>query len=612
MRKRNRLLFTLILMLTLCAALPALGTEAADIPGYAKATGYTYVAFGHYPTDADGAVQPILWRVLQNEAGTAYLLSEYILFPAPLHADYNHYTGWESSDLYAYLNSTFKNDAFTAAEQQALVPCAEDGALVTLLSGDEMKSAAIGFASNADRLCESTDYAKQPRATVKETLYLYQKGGKRYSPWWSRTRSSKMNHQQQRVMDEGAKGVVSVGNKDLGVRPAVYVDMSLLNVMGGSGAKGDPYYLASGEAAAAPIAAASPMAVPQPTAIPAASLAAMQKPVATAWPSPTAQPQSSQPAKTPVQPAVAGYTDAANPETINARFPELTAEGFLPEGESEFVLEDTQNGLWLYASQSLRIEINRRTGTNSKKQPLRWYEAHIYTKDPGEMFRFYPWNEEKYTNYNVQTSVDKIAAKHHLVFATNSDYFIYRVERAKEEKSYAYPIGVVIREGEILFDVPRKAGSTVYPPLDVMALYPNGSIALFRNGEKTAQEVLETGAANALSFGPILVENGEVSPRSTEFGNTPNPRTAFGMVSPGHYVSLMVESRITESKGEGCVWVGKKMAELGCTLAINMDGGATSTMLFMGKQINKTANYGDITNRQQNELFGIGYSEAVK
>ena len=43
-----------------------------------------------------------------------------------------------------------------------------------------------------------------------------------------------------------------------------------------------------------------------------------------------------------------------------------------------------------------------------------------------------------------------------------------------------------------------------------------------------------------------------------------------------------------------------------------MDGGATSTMLFMGKQINKTANYGDITNRQQNELFGIGYSEAVK
>ena len=39
MRKRNRLLFTLTLMLTLCAALPALGTEAADIPGYAKATG---------------------------------------------------------------------------------------------------------------------------------------------------------------------------------------------------------------------------------------------------------------------------------------------------------------------------------------------------------------------------------------------------------------------------------------------------------------------------------------------------------------------------------------------------------------------------------------------
>ena len=145
-----------------------------------------------------------------------------------------------------------------------------------------------------------------------------------------------------------------------------------------------------------------------------------------------------------------------------------------------------------------------------------------------------------------------------------------------------------------------------------MALYPDGNVKVFKGGEITGQALLDSGATDTLSFGPILVENGQVSPRSKEFDNTPNPRTGFGMVEPGHYICLMVESRIAESKGESCVWMGEKMAELGCQVAINLDGGATSTMIFMGKQVNKSGNYGDITNRKQNELLGIGYSEAVQ
>jgi exopolysaccharide biosynthesis protein len=170
---------------------------------------------------------------------------------------------------------------------------------------------------------------------------------------------------------------------------------------------------------------------------------------------------------------------------------------------------------------------------------------------------------------------------------------------------------VIIRDGKVLFDRPKKATSTVYPPLDVMALYPDGTVSLHKNATVTSEELLAAGATDSLSFGPILVENGEVSPRSTEFGNTPNPRTAWGVVEPGHYIAVVVESRIAESKGEGCVWLGQKMAELGCTSAINLDGGATSVMMFMGHQINKSGNYGDITNRRQNELFGIGHSDNI-
>lgn len=629
----------LALLLALCAAFPALAEDAAGIPGYSRTAGYTYVTFGSYPTDADGTVRPIVWRVLKNEKGEAYLLSEYILFGAPVHGDYEHYKGWETSDLYNYLNGTFLNNAFTAEEQAALLQRTEDKALVTLITSDEMKDASIGFSSNASRLCESTAWAKilpdppifELPATNKKgkwkPLYIYSKG-KIYSPWWSRTQSTDYPHEQRRVMDEGKIGRISTGNSDLGVRPAVYVDLSLLHIQSGSGTLSSPYALAPGQGAAAEGSAS--VSQPEPTNAPADELPVVI--LATANPQPTQAPADDIPtvilataepktetqtpapeaAKAPAAEGKQGFTAAADPAGIHERFPELTAEGFLPEGEEEFVYQDGTGGLWLYCSQTLRIEINRRTGTNSKREPLRWYEARIYTRDESELFDFFPFDANHYTSYGerYKSYADNIAQQHNLVFAINSDYFIYRVERDHEE-SYDYPIGVIIRDGEVLFDRPKKASSTVYPPLDVMALYPDGSVTLHKNATVTAKELLAAGATDALSFGPILVENGEVSPRSKEFGNTPNPRTAWGIVEPGYYIAVVVESRTSDSKGEGCIWLGEKMAELGCTSAINLDGGATSVMMFMGHQINKSGNYGDITNRRMNELFGIGHSDNI-
>ena len=640
----------LLVVLLAAAVCPAYAVDEGELAGYSKANGYQYVQFGAYFTDADGGKQPILWRVLKAEGNEAYLLSEYILFGCPMHGDYDHYQGWESSDLYKYLNGTFKNDAFSPAEQAALCVNPEDGALVTLLSSDEMKNASFGFASNDDRLCESTAWAKIlqnpplweiPKSNNKgnwKKLYIYSKGHK-YSPWWSRTRSTDYKHEQRRVMDDGKIGRISVGNSDLGARPAITVDLSVLSILSGSGTFASPYVLApdgealleeipqpiapeaaeepdQGEESAPsaaptneePIADAAPGAEEEPTM--AEEPAVEETPAAEEQPAPA-------PAPKPVSSTSAMFAAAADPARIHEAFPELTVDGFLPDGEEEFVYKDENAGLWLYASQTLRIEINRRTGTNSKKQPLRWYEAQVYTKDTSELFDLFAFDEEHYTSYGdrYKALADKIAVQHKLVFAINSDFFIYRIERDREEKAKnknnKYPIGVEIRHGNVLYDVPRKANSTVYPPLDVLAFYPDGTISMHQNATITAKELLKAGATNALSFGPILVENGQVSPRSKQFGNTPNPRTAFGMVEPGYYICVMVESRTKESKGESCVWLGEKMAELGCTSAMNLDGGATSTMLFMGQQINKSGNYGSITNRVQNELLGIGHSDSI-
>lgn len=194
----------------------------------------------------------------------------------------------------------------------------------------------------------------------------------------------------------------------------------------------------------------------------------------------------------------------------------------------------------------------------------------------------------------------------------------------------------------------RGADHYTYPPLDVLALYPDGDMRVFPNtlhyssnlktatvefmgqvysfeykkGDKLnarlqaeqamGELILSTGATDTLCFGPILIQDGQKAD-TRDWGTSANPRTAIGMVEKGHYVSIVVDGRGKNSNGESCIWLMDRMYELGCTLAFNLDGGATSAMMFMGKQISVAGNYANgLTKRGQNELLGIGVSDLVE
>lgn len=77
----------------LLAALLMVSCALADVAlrGYDAKSGYVYVTLGQCPQDADGGVEPIVWRVLNVEDGRAYLLSEYVLEARPIHSDYQEY-----------------------------------------------------------------------------------------------------------------------------------------------------------------------------------------------------------------------------------------------------------------------------------------------------------------------------------------------------------------------------------------------------------------------------------------------------------------------------------------------------------------------------------------
>lgn len=262
-------------------------------------------------------------------------------------------------------------------------------------------------------------------------------------------------------------------------------------------------------------------------------------------------------------------------------WPALNEDGFLDSGE--FVYEGPEEGLWRYCSPTLKVEILRKNGDDPVK--IIWYEAEIWSREggfglitavQGEHFRKTDWPET-------------VCSKRGAVLAVNGDYCCGRWNNMRFPKE-KYKVGIQIRDGEIINDQTHKSGSTTFPNLDTLALYPDGDMEVNYSRDLTAQEYIDRGARDVLAFGPWLIRDGELNPKLEKFADNRAPRTAVGMVEKGHYFAMMAEGRSKNSKGCNLTFLANKLLDRGCTVGFNLDGGETSCILFMGKQINVVGN----------------------
>ena len=242
-------------------------------------------------------------------------------------------------------------------------------------------------------------------------------------------------------------------------------------------------------------------------------------------------------------------------------FPALNDAGFLDSGE--FVWEDDENGVWRYASDTLRIEIFRR----QQKQPARvWYEAEVFC-----------------------------------------------AEGSAGPRMIANDPGILIRDGKVWSDRTKKKGVKDFPNLDCLAIWPDGDMKVYYSNEKTAEEYLADGAIDVLAFGPILIRDGKLNEEALKkYGTSHAQRTAVGMVEKGHYFFMMLEGRIKRSKGDGISFLAEKLQEKGCTLAFNLDGGETACIVFMGHQLCKLKDRKKpLSSRRTSDILGVGTSELL-
>ena len=123
----------------------------------------------------------------------------------------------------------------------------------------------------------------------------------------------------------------------------------------------------------------------------------------------------------------------------------------------------------------------------------------------------------------------------------------------------------------------------------IVLIYRDGSVKMIDRAKNEKFDLNKEnkqngGVLHALQFGPILVQDGEIPSGLKQ--KERHPRIIFGYCEPGHYIAVAVDGRTKTSIGMTEQEMAELMLSLGCTDAINLDGGNSAVMLFMGKTIN--------------------------
>ena len=227
---------------------------------------------------------------------------------------------------------------------------------------------------------------------------------------------------------------------------------------------------------------------------------------------------------------------------------------------------------WNYVSDDYAVHITE-VHTGSGSDAVTYFVADVTLTDATQLQSAFA-KDSFGTNIIAYTS--EIAAQNNAVFAINGDYYGFR------------DTGIVIRNGVIYRDLPARAG---------LALYLDGTMRVYDETQTTAQQLVDAGVWNTLSFGPALLEDGEIVAGldhveiDTNFGNHSiqgaNPRTGIGIIDANHFIFVVVDGRSAGySRGVTLTEYAQIFKDLGCATAYNLDGGGSSTLYFMGRVVN--------------------------
>ncbi len=208
------------------------------------------------------------------------------------------------------------------------------------------------------------------------------------------------------------------------------------------------------------------------------------------------------------------------------------------------------------------------------KEKITWYTADVYVTSIKVIMTHVSTDEE---NTVINKSVLSQANECDALLAITGDTF----SMSKD--------GVIVRNGLLYRNDVRTFN-------DICVLTLDGTMRIFeRRNLYSITDIKQARAWQAFTFGPSLLD-GKGEPKNSfniaashlsDLSNE-HPRTAIGMVEPGHFVFTLVDGRAEGySKGATFPELAQIMKDEGCTVAYNLDGGRSSVMTYDGSVVNK-------------------------
>lgn len=245
--------------------------------------------------------------------------------------------------------------------------------------------------------------------------------------------------------------------------------------------------------------------------------------------------------------------------------PVRTAQVEASQGESEEVKQE--------GASSAQISIEQKE-MGELKNHITYFEIDLRLTDGLQLKTALA--HDKY-GQNIKDTLSNIAGAHQASFAVNGDFYGYRQD------------GIVLRNGVLYRDKPTQR--------ECLVLYRDGTAAVKKEADTSGQELLEKGAFQVFSFGPVLLEDGQIREGLKDSYKVddlnvsisgPEPRTAIGYLEKNHFLILVADGRQEGySRGMDFEEMAAIFKERGCRLAYNLDGGSSVTLYRDGEVINR-------------------------
>lgn len=192
---------------------------------------------------------------------------------------------------------------------------------------------------------------------------------------------------------------------------------------------------------------------------------------------------------------------------------------------------------------------------------------------------------------SVLTPVDTLARRREAFAAINGSFF---------DMDKGNPVCYLRIDGQLLGENTPQKNDSVNRKYYQYATLTLGPTRLWvPDSNRTWENILSNG--DIMTAGPMLLRKGQYVPQRDDrtFVTKRHNRTALGLRPDGTTVLLVADGRFKD-KAEGLTLpeLERVMRWLGCTEAINLDGGGSSTMYIKDKGV---VNYPSDNNRHDHE-----------